>query len=180
MPASRFQKYDRKLRVVVTRRLPQAVETRMAELFDVTLNLEDAAMDRARLAAAMAQADVLVPTVTDDLDAALLAGAGADLKLIANFGAGVDHIDLTAARAKGVTVTNTPGVLNTLMPLLHWAMPSKYHSIHKNDIARAMVTQSEQALAALATAEAPRASVVKRLEYRDMQPFFVPGDHLDG
>jgi glyoxylate reductase len=111
MPASRFQKYDRKLRVVVTRRLPQAVETRMAELFDVTLNLEDAAMDRARLAAAMAQADVLVPTVTDDLDAALLAGAGADLKLIANFGAGVDHIDLTAARAKGVTVTNTPGVL---------------------------------------------------------------------
>ena len=111
MPASRFQKYDRKLRVVVTRRLPQAVETRMAELFDVTLNLEDAAMDRARLAAAMAQADVLVPTVTDDLDAALLAGAGAELKLIANFGAGVDHIDLTAARAKGVTVTNTPGVL---------------------------------------------------------------------
>lgn len=111
MPASRFQKYDRKLRVVVTRRLPQAVETRMAELFDVTLNLEDAAMDRAHLAAAMAQADVLVPTVTDDLDAALLAGAGADLKLVANFGAGVDHIDLSAARAKGVTVTNTPGVL---------------------------------------------------------------------
>lgn len=76
--------------------------------------------------------------------------------------------------------SNTPGVLNTLMPLLHWAMPSKYHSIHKNDIARAMVTQSEQALAALATAGAPRSAVVKRLEYRDMQPFFVPGDHLDG
>ena len=75
--------------------------------------------------------------------------------------------------------SNTPGYLERVMPLLHWAMPSKYHSIHKNDIARAMVAQSEQALAALATAGAPRAAVVKRLEYGDMQPFFVPGDHLD-
>lgn len=111
MPASRFQKYPRKLRVVVTRRLPQAVETRMAELFDVALNFDDHAFDTEELARALAEADVLVPTVTDRIDAALLEKAGPDLKLIANFGAGYDHIDLAAARARGITVTNTPGVL---------------------------------------------------------------------
>lgn len=71
--------------------------------------------------------------------------------------------------------SNTPGLLGAVMPLVHWAMPSKYHSIHKHDIARAMVTQSEQAFAALPRS-GPQAPVVKRLEYRDMQPFFVPGD----
>jgi glyoxylate reductase len=111
MPAPRFQKYDRKPVVAVTRRLPQPVETRMAELFDVTLNLADRPFDRAEMATAMAQADVLVPTVTDEVDAALIEGAGERLRLIANFGTGVDHIDLAAARARGITVTNTPGVL---------------------------------------------------------------------
>jgi glyoxylate reductase len=98
-------------RVVVTRRLPEAVETRMAELFDVELNLTDAAMSRKQLEAAVAEAHVLVATVTDDIDDKLLAKAGPQLKLIANFGAGVDHIDLHAARARGIIVTNTPGVL---------------------------------------------------------------------
>jgi len=111
MPASRFAKYDRKLRVIVTRRLPQAVETRMAELFDVQLNFADTAFTREAMAAAMADADVLVPTVTDEIDAGLIAAAGPELKLIANFGTGVDHIDLAAAREKGITITNTPGVL---------------------------------------------------------------------
>ncbi len=111
MPAPRFLKYDRKVRATVTRRLPQAVETRMAELFDVSLNLDDAAPTRETLLAAVQGVDVLVPTVTDEIDAALIEAAGPDLKLIANFGAGVDHIDLAAARARGITVTNTPGVL---------------------------------------------------------------------
>lgn len=98
-------------KVVVTRRLPEAVETRMAELFDVELNFTDEPFTREQLAAAMQRADVLVPTVTDEIDAALIEGAGQQLKLIANFGNGVDHIDLRAARARGIPVTNTPGVL---------------------------------------------------------------------
>jgi glyoxylate reductase len=98
-------------RVIITRRLPEAVETRMAELFDVELNLTDVAMSRKQLEAALMEADVLVPTVTDDIDAKLLEKAGPKLKLIANFGAGVDHIDLHAAKEKSIIVTNTPGVL---------------------------------------------------------------------
>lgn len=98
-------------KVIVTRRLPQAVETRMAELFDVELNFDDAAMDAAALAAAFARADVVVPTVSDDITADIVAAAGPKLKLLANFGTGIDHIDLSAARAKNIVVTNTPGVL---------------------------------------------------------------------
>ena len=98
-------------RVIVTRRLPQAVEARMAELFDTRFNADDHPMTRDELAAAMQDCDVLVPTVTDDLDAALLAQAGEQLQLIANYGAGVNHIDLKAARARNIIVTNTPGVL---------------------------------------------------------------------
>jgi glyoxylate reductase len=97
--------------VIVTRKLPDAIETRMMELFVTRLNLDDLPLSQAQLAAAVKEADVLVPTVTDRIDAALLAEAGLDLRLIASFGTGVDHIDLAAARAKGITVTNTPGVL---------------------------------------------------------------------
>jgi len=100
-----------KLKVVLTRRLPDAVETRMRELFDAELNLKDRPMDRAALEAAVQRADVLVPTITDEIDAALIDGAGDQLKMIANFGAGVDHIDVDAAVARGIIVTNTPGVL---------------------------------------------------------------------
>jgi glyoxylate reductase len=95
----------------VTRKLPDPVETRMCELFDTELNLEDAPLDAARLAAAVARADVLVPTITDRIDQRVVAAAGERLRLIANFGAGFDHIDVTAANEKGITVTNTPGVL---------------------------------------------------------------------
>ena len=83
----------------------------MTELFHTDLSLDDAPTDRAALTKAMAQCDVLVPTITDRIDAELIAGAGEQLKLIANFGNGVDHIDLKAARARGIIVTNTPGVL---------------------------------------------------------------------
>ncbi|WP_426041439.1 2-hydroxyacid dehydrogenase [Brevundimonas sp. TWP2-3-4b1] len=100
-----------RLKVVLTRRLPDAVETRMRELFDAELNLKDIPMDRAALEAAVQRADILVPTITDEIDAALINGAGAQLKMIANFGAGVDHIDIDAAVARQVIVTNTPGVL---------------------------------------------------------------------
>ena len=102
---------DKRLSVVVTRRLPEAVERRMAELFDVTLRSEDRPMPREALASAMRDADVLVPTLTDPLDAALLSQAGDRLKLIANFGAGVDHIDVATARQRGILVSNTPGVV---------------------------------------------------------------------
>jgi glyoxylate reductase len=101
----------RKLKVVLTRRLPDAVETRMRELFDAELNLKDQPMDRAALEAAVQRAEVLAPTITDVIDAALINGAGEQLKMIANFGAGVDHIDVEAAVARGIIVTNTPGVL---------------------------------------------------------------------
>jgi lactate dehydrogenase-like 2-hydroxyacid dehydrogenase len=97
--------------VIVTRELADTVMERMEQLFDTTNNRGDVPMDRARLADAMADCDVFVPTVTDTIDAALIEGAGARLKLIANFGAGVNHIDLKAARARGIVVTNTPGVL---------------------------------------------------------------------
>jgi glyoxylate reductase len=97
--------------VVVTRKLPDDVETRMMELFDVRLNLADEPMDKNRLLQAMQTADVLVPTVTDRIDEVVINAAGERMKLIANYGAGVDHIDLRAARAKEITVTNTPDVL---------------------------------------------------------------------
>ncbi len=102
---------DKRLNVVVTRRLPQTVETRLSELFDVSLNADDTPMSREQLVAAVKRADVLVPTITDVIDAPLLAQAGDQLKLIANFGAGVDHIDVATARQRGILVSNTPGVV---------------------------------------------------------------------
>jgi glyoxylate reductase len=97
--------------VILTRRLPDTVETRMRELFDAELNASDKAFSRDQLIDAMRRAEVLVPTVTDKIDAELITSAGPKLKLIASFGTGVDHIDLKAAREAGITVTNTPGVL---------------------------------------------------------------------
>ena len=97
--------------VIVTRKLPDAIETRMMELFDLRLNLGDVPMTQAQLVEAAKAADVLVPTVTDRIDSGVLSQAGPKLKLIASFGTGVDHIDLKTARQRGITVTNTPGVL---------------------------------------------------------------------
>ena len=97
--------------VVVTRKLPEPVETRMYELFQTELNLDDSPMTQAELVEAVKRADVLVPTVTDRIDASIIAQAGDNLKLIANFGNGVDNIAVNAATEKGIAVTNTPNVL---------------------------------------------------------------------
>jgi glyoxylate reductase len=99
------------VKVIVTRRLPEAVETRMSALFDVELNPADAPFGAARLAEAATRCDVLVPTVTDRIDGDLIGSAGKRLRLIASFGVGTDHVDLAAARARGIAVTNTPDVL---------------------------------------------------------------------
>ncbi len=104
MPAER-------LSVVVTRRLPEAVETRLSELFDVRLRTNDTPMTRPELIEAVQNTDVLVPTVTDTIDSSLIGQASDRLKLIANYGAGVDHIDVATARQRGILVSNTPGVL---------------------------------------------------------------------
>ena len=98
-------------KVVLTRRLPEPVETRLKELFDVTLRDHDTPMSRAELVDAVKTCDVLVPTITDKIDAGLLGQAGANLKLIANFGAGIDHIDVETARQRGILVSNTPDVV---------------------------------------------------------------------
>ncbi|BBF94478.1 2-hydroxyacid dehydrogenase [Blastochloris tepida] len=97
--------------VIVTRTLPAVIETRLRELFDARLNEDDHPMTPAELAEAVREADVLVPTVTDRIDSAVLSHAGPNLKLIASFGTGVDHIDVQVAMSRGITVTNTPGVL---------------------------------------------------------------------
>ena len=100
-----------KLKVAVTRRLPAATETRLMELFDTKLRDSDEPMGRDELAAAASGVDVLVPTITDDVDQAVLSASGGRLKLIANYGAGIDHIDMAAADRLGILVCNTPGVL---------------------------------------------------------------------
>lgn len=102
---------SKRLSVTVTRRLPDAVETRMRELFDVKLRDDDTPMTSADLVAAMQTCDVLVPTVTDDINAKVIGQAGDRLKLIASYGAGVDHIDVQTARQRGILVSNTPGVV---------------------------------------------------------------------
>ena len=100
-----------KIKVIVTRRLPEPVETRMSELFDVELNTHDTQMTIDQLADAAGRCDVLVPTLTDRIDGRVLARAGERLRLIAQFGVGVDNIDVQSAVSRGITVTNTPGVL---------------------------------------------------------------------
>ena len=101
-----------KTKIILTRRLPDSVETRMRELFDATLNQTDQPFTEKQLIEAVKTAEVLVPTVTDNLNASIIEKAGPQLRLIASFGTGVDHIDVKAAREKGITVTNTPGVLS--------------------------------------------------------------------
>ena len=98
-------------KVIVTRKLPDPVEARLAELFDVELNTSDTPFSTAQLADAASRADILVPTLGDQINTNVLARAGESLRLIANFGAGVDHIDVETARRRGILVTNTPGVL---------------------------------------------------------------------
>jgi glyoxylate reductase len=102
---------SRKPVVIVTRKLPDVIETRMRELFDARLNDADKPFRRAELVYALKHCEVLVPTITDRIDAAVLAEAGPDLKMIANYANGFDNIDVTAALAKGLIITNTPGVL---------------------------------------------------------------------
>lgn len=102
---------NRKPKVIVSRKIPDSIETRMAELFDVRLNLNDKAFSKDDLIAAVKEADVFVSTVTDHITAEILDQAGPQFKMIANFGMGVDHIDMKAAHAKGIVVTNTPNVL---------------------------------------------------------------------
>ena len=106
---TQFQRIERP-RVAVTRKLLPQIEARMAELFDCRFNVDDHEMSANEIADIMQDADILVPTVTDRIDAELIACAPASLKMIANFGAGVNHIDLAAAKSKGILVTNTPGV----------------------------------------------------------------------
>ena len=105
------KKVGKKPKVVVTRKLPDSVETRMMELFDVELNLNDEPMSESQLINAVKGCDILVPTVTDEINASVINAAGKNFKMIANYGAGVDHIDLGAARKKKIVVTNTPDVL---------------------------------------------------------------------
>ncbi len=102
---------DKRLKVIVTRRLPDAVELRLKELFDTELNQADEAFTAEQLVDAVKRADVLVSTVTDQVDGRVLAQAGEQLRMIAQFGAGVDNIDVQSAVQRGITVTNTPGVL---------------------------------------------------------------------
>ncbi|MEL7103516.1 MAG: NAD(P)-dependent oxidoreductase, partial [Pseudomonadota bacterium] len=102
---------DTRLKVIVTRRLPDAVELRLKELFDTELNPSDEAFTPEQLVDAVKRADVLVPTVTDPVDGRVLSQAGEQFKMIAQFGAGVDNIDVQTANERGITVTNTPGVL---------------------------------------------------------------------
>ena len=111
MPSSLTDPRPARPRLIVTTELTDHVMERMRALFDVQINMTGKAMTRAELETAVANADVLAPTITDIIDADLIGKAGQQLKLIANFGVGVDHIDLQAARARGIIVTNTPGVL---------------------------------------------------------------------
>src|SRR3984893_9366376 len=97
--------------VIVTRKLPDPIETRMMELSACRLNLDDTSLSKPELIAAVQRADVLGPTVTDRIDAEVLEAAGTALKLIASFGTGRDHVYLAAAQRRGIIVTNTPGVL---------------------------------------------------------------------
>lgn len=143
--------------IVVTRRLPQPVEARLRELFSATLNDQDQAFTRDQLLVAVQNAQVLVPTVTDALTADVLEQAGPQLKLIANFGAGVDHIDLQAAARKGIIVTNTPSVLTE----------------DTADIAMGLIIAAPRRLS-------EAASLVRKGEWTGWTPTFMMGHRVNG
>jgi len=144
-------------KVFVTRKLPAPVEARMKELFEATLNAEDRPLTSAQLHAAVKNADILVPTVTDVIDAALINAAGPQLKMIANFGAGVDHIDLLAAKTKGILVTNTPSVLTE----------------DTADIAMALILAAPRRMA-------EGAGIMRRKEWTGWSPTFLMGHRVAG
>ena len=102
----------KKPKIILTRKLPDSIEIRMKELFDTEINISDRIFSNDDLVDALKTADIIVPTVTDKLTSEIINKASKRLKLIASFGTGVDHIDLEAAKEKGITVTNTPGVLS--------------------------------------------------------------------
>lgn len=144
-------------KVVVTRKLPAPVEARMRELFDVTLNEQDVPLTEAELIAAVQQAEILVPTVTDRISETVLEAAGAQLKLIANFGVGVDHIHLATAKRKGITVTNTPSVLTE----------------DTADIAMGLILAAPRRLS-------EAAALVRRNEWQGWTPTFLLGHRVNG
>lgn len=156
MPKNSLFASDRP-RVIVTRKLPEPVEQRMRELFDVRLNADDTPLSEAELKAAVAEAEILVPTVTDRISAEVLAAAGSQLKLIANFGVGVDHIHLATAKAKGITVTNTPSVLTE----------------DTADIAMGLILAAPRRLS-------EAAALVRRNEWHGWTPTFLLGHRVNG
>jgi glyoxylate reductase len=148
---------NKKPLVIVTRKLPDVIETRMRELFDAKLNVNDVPMTREQLTEAVQTAEVIVPTVTDRLDARILSRAGEKLRLIANFGAGVDNIDLETARARGITVTNTPGVLTD----------------DTADIAMALILAVPRRIV-------EGASIIAKGEFKGWSPTWMLGQRLTG
>lgn len=158
MPSHKdFMATMKKPLVIVTRRLPERVEERMSELFDVRLNENDHPFTVAQLKKAVAEADVLVPTVTDKITAEVIGAAGPSLKLIANFGAGVDHIDLAAAQTKNLLVTNTPSVLTE----------------DTADIAMGLILAAPRRLS-------EAASIMRRGEWTGWTPTFLLGHRVNG
>ena len=144
-------------RVIVTRKLPKATEARMQELFDVTLNSDDVPFTPEQMIAAVKKADVLVPTVTDKLGKDILEHAGDQLRLIANFGVGIDHIDLATTQAKKITVTNTPSVLTE----------------DTADIAMGLILAAPRRLS-------EAAALVRRNEWVGWTPTFLLGHRVSG
>ena len=143
--------------IIVTRKLPEPVERRMQQLFNVRLNAADEGFTRKQMKQAIGEADVLVPTVTDCIDEEVIAAAGSRLKLIANFGAGIDHIDIAAAKARGITITNTPSVLTE----------------DTADIAMALLLAAPRRLS-------EGAQIIRKQEWTGWTPTFLMGRRVHG
>ena len=125
----------KKHKVIITRRLEDRVEKRMRELFNVNLSQAEYPISRQELLSSIKEADILVPTIGDKIDASILSAASSNLKLIANYGAGYDHIDIKTALQRGIIVTNTPSVLTTdtadMTMALVLAIPRKLREGHE-------------------------------------------------